>query len=87
MFYVLIIMFSGSLLGFQVLMFSGFWSCFFPCHLLVHSSHLFSVPQLHLITNHLLTVFSVQVQSHSLRNPPFTLYVHATFVRLGFASR
>ena len=33
---------------------------FFPCHL-VHSSHLFSVPQLHLITNHLPTVYSFQV--------------------------
>ena len=51
--------------------FSGFWSCFFPCHLVSLKSPV-SVPQLHLITNHFPTVFSFQFQSHSLRNPHFT---------------
>ena len=37
-----------------------FLSRFLPCHL-VHSSHLFSVPQLHIITNHFPTAYSFLV--------------------------
>ena len=80
--YVLIFLFSGSLHVFRFL--DSFLSCFFPCHVKSHSSHLFSVSQLHVITNHFPTVFSFQVQSHSWLNPHFTLHVHATVVKVRF---
>jgi len=60
--YVMTLLFSGYLLWFQVFyhVFRLLVMFVFPCHI-VHSSHLFSVLQLHLITNHLPTVFSFLV--------------------------
>jgi len=60
-----------------------FLSCFSPCHL-VHSSHLFSVPQLHVITDHFPTVFSLQVHSHSWQNPHLPFMPPSRRVKSGF---
>ena len=65
-------------------MFSGLLSCFPPCHLV--TCYLFSVPQLHLITNHLPTVFSFQVPSQSLQNPHSIFHATVTIFKPGFAT-
>jgi len=81
-FYVLIFLFSGHLLCFLVLCHVfRFLSCFFPCHL-VHSSHLFSVPLLHVFTNHLPTVYSFLVSLTHCKI--LTLPFMPCFVRSGF---